>query len=377
MITKVVESIRKQFQAASDHEKELNILIGQTKKDLSAIKGNSFKLSRLEREVRNNQKLYESFLDRFQEASVSDQYDGSNIYIIDTAQIPIKPYKPNKPFVIGVALIIGLFLGMLYSFLREGFDHTFKTPEDLEKKLNIPVLGIVPKIKKNKNTTIHHTPSENDPQLVENIRNIRTGLLLSNIEKPPKVILLTSSVPMEGKTNLSINLAASLSQLDNTLLIEADLRKPSIIEFLDISLSPGLSDQLLDEEIEVDHVIHHIDNKKLHVIPAGIPTSNPPELLTSARFIKTLEELKKRYTYIVIDSPPILAVSDALILAHLSDRVILGIKSESTKIQEVREAINRLNKANIKLSGSVLFQANTERKDSSGNRYYRYETYAV
>ena len=366
-IDKAVDSVRKEYQAALGLEKELNALIRKEKKDLGTIKGSSFELARLERETINNQKLYESFLIRFQQANVSEQYDASNIHIIDTARVPAKPYKLNKQRFIIIALMLGLFIGILLAFLREYLDNTFKTTKDLENKLKLPVLGVIPAIKSVKNAITPERQVISDPhsQFSENINNIRTSLLFSNIAPPPKTILITSATTLEGKSTLAINLAASLSQLDRTLFLEVDLRKPSIANSLEINPAEGITDQVLYEKSILKEAITKVgnENSQLYVMPAGSSFPNPLELLSSDYFKHQLEELKKRFTYIVLDAPPILAVSDAIVVGQLVDSVIIVAKAGSTKIQMTQETINRLSKAHIKVTGTVLCQADEKRTD--------------
>ncbi len=360
-ISKIVNRTRKEFQAASDYEKELNALIKKEKRDLGSIKNRSFELAHLEREVLNNQKLYESFLVRFQQANVSEQYDASNILIIDTARVPSSPYAPNKPRLIMVFLISGLFLGILFAFLREHMNDTFKTTKDLEKKLKLPLLGIIPCIKDIKNAAApeRQVLTDSRSQFSENVNNIRTGLLFSNIDHPPKAILITSATVMEGKSVLATNLAASLSQLGSTLLLDVDLHNPAIAKYMGIKSTPGITDRALCKELILKEAIIKVggEGSKLHVIPAGSFSPNPLELLSSDYFKTLLENLKKTFTYIVLDGPPILAVSDAIVVGQLVDSVIVTVKAESTRIQMTQETVKRLHKANVKVMGTVLCQA--------------------
>jgi len=357
-IDKTADGVWKEYQATLDLETELNARIKKEKRDLGAIKGSSFELVRLEREAINNQKLYESFLTRLQQASVSEQYDASNIHIIDTASVPAAPYKPNKLRFIIMSLVLGLFIGILLAFLREHLDDTFKITKELEDKLKLPVLGVIPTIK-NAIKPERQVISDPRSQFSENINNIRTGLLFSNIDTPPKTVLITSATTMEGKSTLAINLAASLGQLDRTLFLETDLRNPSVAEYLKINPTPGITDQVLHKESILKEAITKVGDKnsQFYVIPAGTFSPNPLELLSSDYFKHQLEELKKIFTYIVLDGSPALAVSDAIVVGQLVDSVIIVAKAGSTKTQMTQEAINRLSKANIKVTGTVLCQA--------------------
>lgn len=375
-INKTVDSIRKEYQAALDHEKELNTLVEKEKRDLGSIKGSSFELSRLEREVANNQKIYESFLSRFQEANVSEEYDASNVQIIDAAKVPDEPYKPNKPRFVLIALVLGLFLGLLFAFLREHLDNTFKTTEDLELKLKLPTLGIVPAVKLSKISSPPHRQVLNDPRslFAENINTIRTGLLFANIDNPPRTILVTSATAMEGKSTLAANLAASLSQLDRTLLLEVDLRKPTVAQNMGIKPTPGVAEQALNRGAILLESLSKVggEESNLYAIPAGSYAHNPLELLSSETFKHLLDRLKELFPYIVLDGPPMLAVSDAAVIGHLVDSVVVAVKAESTKIEMAREAINRLHKANVTITGTVLCQADAHRMNYYGDHYTHY-----
>ncbi len=373
-VDKVVDSIRKEYQAALTQEKEINALINKEKSDLGGIRGSSFELASLEREVLNNQKSYESFLIRYQEANISEKYDASNIQIIDIALVPKTPFKPNKPRFIMAAVVLGLFIGVLFAFLREHLNNTFKSIEDLEEKLQLPSLGVIPLVEHSRKSikpeqqVIFDTRSP----FAESVNNIRTGLLFSNIDNPPKTILVTSATAMEGKSTLATNLAASLSHLDRTLLLEVDLRKPSIAKYLGMNPIPGLSDQALNKKSILEDAITQIggENSKLYVIPAGSFTPNPIEFLSSDAFKQLLEKLKTMYTYIVLDSPPLLAVSDAIVVGHMVDSVILAVKAESTKTQMTQESINRLRKGSVQITGTVLTQVDVKRMEAYGSHYY-------
>jgi len=373
-INKAVSAVRKEFQAALDHERKLKSMIRKEKKGLTTIKDSSFELARLEREVTNNQKLYDSFLVRYQEANISEQYDASSVHVIDTAQLPDFPFKPKKKLLVIIAIVLGLLVGLLLAFLREHMDNTFKTTSDLEEKLKLPTLGITSATKSGKNDTSPQFQVIENPRspFAENVSNIRTGLLFSNIDNPPQTILVTSAIAGEGKSTLAVNLAASLSQLGDTLLLEVDLRKPSVARYLDIEPTPGVADHALHKEPILKEAATLIgdENSKLYAMPAGSFTPNPLELLSSDYFRERLEELKRTFTHIVLDSPPVLAVSDAAVIGHLVDSVIVAAKAESTKIPMTQECIDRLRKANVHVTGTVLTQANAKSMGYYGDHYY-------
>ncbi len=375
-VLKIVENIRKQYQSAQVQEENIKSLITSTRNELQSYQGDTFELTRLEREVENNRRIYESFLGKLMEADVSGDYDATNIRVIDSATVPEYPVKPQVSIVLAACVLIGAFVGCCISFAKELLGNVFRTPDQLEKELNLPSLGLTPLVSKNKNDLPPETQYLNDQRSTfsEAINSIRTGLLFSNIDNPPKTVLITSSNGSEGKTTLSINLAVALSQLDKTVLVELDLRKPAIARDLGINSKIGLSDKLMGEtDGQIFNQIEGAPN--LRIITCGTIPPNPIELISSKSFTAMLDELKKEFGYIVIDSPPTLPVSDSCVLAKIVDATIVAVKAEETKIKSARETISRLNKVNAKVTGVVLTQASPKKMSYYGDHYYQDKYY--
>lgn len=374
-VAKIVENIKKEYRSAQVQETNVRTLITQTTTELQSYQGDSFELTRLEREVENNRRIYENFLGKLMEADVSGDYDASNIRIIDNATVPEFPVKPRGTLILAASIMFGMFFGILFAFIREFIGNVFRTPDQLELELSLPSLGVTPLVKKKKNSVAPEKQYISDQRstFAEAINTIRTGLIFSNIDNPPKTILITSTNGSEGKTTLAINLAVSLSQMDKTLLIEMDLRKPAVAKDLGIKASVGLSD-LLSGKTDTN-VFHQVDGApNLSVITCGTIPPNPMELISSKRFYNLLNSLKERFTHIVIDSPPTLPVSDSCVLSKLADATIVAVKAEETKINTVKETITRLNKVNANITGVVLTQASPKRMSYYGEHYYQ-DTY--
>ncbi|MCP4056789.1 MAG: polysaccharide biosynthesis tyrosine autokinase [Pseudoalteromonas sp.] len=375
---KIVESIKKDYQSAQAQEQNVRNLIKQTREELQTYQGDSFELTRLEREVENNRRIYESFLAKLMEADVSGDYDASNIRIIDEATIPEFPVKPRVLLVLLASIVFGVFFGIVYAFTRELMGNVFRTPDQLEQELHLPSLGITPLVKK-KNSKIPPEKqyiADQRSTFAEAINTIRTGLLFSNIDNPPKTVLITSTNGSEGKTTLAINLAVSLSQMDKTLLIEMDLRKPAVGKDLDITSDLGLSD-LLSGNIE-SNIFHKVEGApNLSVITCGTIPPNPMELISSKKFTNLLNSLKERFAHIVIDSPPTLPVSDSCILAKMTDATIVAVKAEETKISMAKETITRLEKVQATVTGVVLTQASPQKMSYYGEHYYQDSYYGI
>ena len=375
---KIVESIKKDYRSAQVQEQNIRNLISQTTNDLQSYQGDSFELTRLEREVENNRRVYESFLGRLMEADVSGEYDASNIRIIDSATVPEAPVKPRAILIIAASIILGGFFGVVYAFVRELMGNVFRTPDQLEHELKLPSLGVTPLVSKRKNEVAPEKQYIADQRstFAEAINTIRTGLLFSNIDNPPKTILITSTNGSEGKTTLAINLAVALSQMDKTLLIEMDLRKPAVAKDLEIKAEMGLSD-LLSGKTDTN-VFHHVDGApNLNVITCGTIPPNPMELISSKRFANLLNSLRERFAHIVIDSPPTLPVADSCVLAKMVDATIVAVKAEETKISMAKETVTRLHKVNATITGVVLTQASPKKMSYYGEHYYQDSYYGV
>ena len=375
---KIVENIKNEYRAAQTQERNVRQLIDQTRTDLQIYQGDSFELTRLEREVENNRRVYESFLGKLMEADVSGEYDASNIRIIDSATIPEFPVKPRTSLIVAASLVLGVLFGVIFAFARELMGNVFRTPDQLEQELALPSLGVTPLVKKKKSAVAPEKQYIADQRstFAEAINTIRTGLIFSNIDNPPKSILITSTTGSEGKTTLAINLAVALSQMDKTLLIEMDLRKPAVGKDLGIKSDTGLSDLLSDRtDTNVFHQVEGAPN--LNVITCGTIPPNPMELISSKRFANLLHSLRERFTYIIIDSPPTLPVSDSCVLAKMVDATVVAVKAEDTKISMAKETISRLSKVNANLTGVVLTQASPQKMSYYGEHYYQDSYYGL
>lgn len=374
-VDKVVDSIRKDYNLALTQEQELLALIETQKQEISDLADAGFELTQLEREVENNRKLYASFLDKFKEADVAEEYDASNVRVVDQATVPSESFKPNKTRMILVAGILGLFLGFVVALLRERLDNTFKTIDNIEDRLAIPSLGVVPLVRRGEKAGSPERQVMDSPHstFAENINNIRTSLLFSKVNQPPKTILITSATSDEGKTILSINLAAAFSHLDRTLLLEGDLRKSNITNLLGIESQPGLTD-IITAQATLNDVVRCLGvDERLFVLPRGSAPDNPLRLLSSQNFHFLLEELKRNFAHIIIDAPPMLAVSDAAVLGHLADSIILAVKAESTTHEMLVEALSRLRKSGVQVTGAVLCQTDVRRMADYGSYYTHYD----
>lgn len=374
-IARVTSSLRKEYELAVERERKANQLVNTKKREISEVGDEVLTLAELEREVENNRQLYETLLVRFQKQDVAEQYDISNIRIIDRALIPATPYAPNKQKMLLMAIGIGLILGIGFAVAREKLNNTFKKTEDLENLLKIPVLGVIPLLRKLKKTELPELQVQKKPEhsFSEAVNHIVTGILFSNIDQPPRTLLVTSATAGEGKTTLSTNLALAFSRRDRTLLLEADLRKPRLGKiFGGKKRELGLTDLISGQASLRDCMVQDEQNPNLFVLSAGTKPPNPLEFLSSESFRHGLAQLQEKFTHIVIDAPPLLPVSDAVVLSRLADGTVLLVRSESTTKKLAQDGLRRLNAAHSHLIGSVLGQIDARRMHYYASRYYYY-----
>jgi len=271
-------------------------------------------------------------------------------------------------------------LGIGLAFLEDRLDNTLKQAEDVEGQIQLPTLGTVPLRRGRRHAVcaperVFIDDAKSD--FAEAIRTVRTGVVLSGLDDPHRIVLVTSTVPGEGKTTIASNLAVALSQLERVLLVDADLRRSSLGVKLGLPANaPGLSN-LVAGTADLADCIHRLPGTELDVLPAGLLPPNPLELLSSQHFARTLADLEQRYDRLVLDSAPAQAVSDALVLSRLCNAVLFVVKADATPRQLVQLAVRRLRRVDAPLIGAVLNQFDSVRADRYGyQRYGRYRRYS-
>jgi succinoglycan biosynthesis transport protein ExoP len=271
---------------------------------------------------------------------------------------------------------MSLVFGAVLAFFLDYLDSTFKGAEDIEDKLGLSMLGMVPLVKKKKkdDSPIYFLDS-NQNGYAEAMRTVRTSVVLSGIDKPHKVIMLTSSVPSEGKSTSAINLAVALGQMEKVLLIDGDMRKPTIAKVLNLPPnSPGLSN-VVAATSTLDDCILHMEDANIDVLTAGLAPPNPLELLSSQKFAELIRSLSEKYDRIIIDSPPTLLVSDSLIMSKVSHAVLYVIRSDTTAYNTARTGVNRLLAAKAPVIGVILNKVNMKKAARYYGTYSGYYAY--
>ncbi|RTE65217.1 polysaccharide biosynthesis tyrosine autokinase [Amphritea opalescens] len=374
-ILSVVNGIENEYRLALSAERSLKAAVDQTKRDLQSINRKDYRLKELEKEVDANRQLYDTFFTRLSETNATGDLQSANARISDPAQPPRGPEKPKKGLIMALAFVVSIMFGIMFSFLLEALNNTIKTAQDVESKLGATMLGLLPKLAKSKKTdNVSYTAylDENQSAFAESVRTIRTGIVLSALDNPHKILCVTSSAPGEGKTSLTLSLAYSLGQMEKVLLIDADMRRPSIAKAFGLSgKSAGLSN-LVAGTAKLEETIHKDEKSGIDILPSGIIPPNPLELLSSARFAKVLEVLETKYDRIVIDTAPTQAVSDALVLSHHVGAMIYVVKADATNYQLAKNGLKRLNEVKAPLIGVVLNQVDIKKSAKYGDDYYGY-----
>lgn len=348
----------------------------QAKEASIELSRKEFRFQELQREVQTNRNLYDTFFTRIKQANDSLELETANARVIDTAVVPSLPFKPRKSLLIALALVLSLMFGAVLAFLLDYLDSTFKGAEDVEGKLGISMLGMLPLVKqKKKESTALLFLDDNQKNYAEAMRTVRTSVVLSGIDKPHKTIMLTSSMPSEGKSTSAINLAVAIGQMERVLLIDADLRKPTVAKVLNLPPhSPGLSNLVAGTATQEDCILH-MEDANIDVLTSGLISPNPSELLSSHKFADLLRKFAQEYDRVIIDSPPTLLVSDALVMSKIVDAVVYVIRSDVTAHQVARTGVNRLLAAKAPIIGVILNKVNMKKASQYYGAYSSYYAY--
>ena len=382
---KVTARLRGDYLAALQRENMLGAALEGQKQQENKLNESAIEYSFLKRDFETNRTLYEGLLQKLKEAGVTAGLRSNNIRQVDIARTPNSPAEPNIPRNLGFAFVLGLTSGIGLAFLLEGTDNTVRTPEQAQAISGLPSLGMIPLGAKSSSESNSKrglivaggkepvelvTQSRPQSQMAESYRALRTSLLLTCVGAPPKTILITSALPREGKTTTSINTAVVLAQKGTrVLLIDADLRRPSIHKTLGLGPRIGLSNVLTGGATLQQATIRSSMLPNLYILPAGTPPPNPAELMASSQMFDMLAELREQYDHIVVDTPPTLSVTDAVVLSTRADAVVLVIRSAQTTKPALRRSRDILAQVNARVAGVLLNAVDL----NSADYYYYYE----
>ena len=377
-IQTILASVNREYNAARATERAIEEQLAQSRSNIQNLNRKEIQLGVLEREVTSNRQIFQTFLSRYKETTATSDAQSANARVIDFAYPPVRPIKPRKLHTTGLATAFGLVLGILFTLVHKRLDNTFKRIEDIDNLLRQPLLAALPEVKTNHKSVARVVLELPSSPYAEGIRTASTGLALSSLDLQRKVIVVTSSVPGEGKSTFSMALALSESRSKRVLLIEADLRRPTIGEVIGVPPEQkGLADLIAGNATPIDALLK-INDTELHVLIAGRPTPSPLELIASRSFQDALANLSQSYDLVVIDSPPVQLVSDALVLGKQATGLIYVIRSDSTPIPLAKAGIRKVAGAGIHIFGVILNGHDFERAERyhgeySGHGRYGYE----
>ncbi|RLC01162.1 MAG: hypothetical protein DRH90_16790 [Deltaproteobacteria bacterium] len=371
---RVVNSLKNEYQLSVAKEESLKKALARQKKESLALNKKAVQFGVLKRQAESSRQMYDLLIKRFKETSLTEEMKTGNIRIIDQAEVPVYPVKPRKKLNILLAVMVGLFLGIGIAFLLEYMDNTIKLPEDVTDFLKVPYLGPVPAF--TMNGALDDIPAElisvHSPKSTasEAYRGLRTSILLSSADKKPRVIMITSAGPLEGKTLTASNIAVIMARShQSVLLIDGDMRRPRVHKVFQVAHKKGLSGILVGTDKAADTIVK-TPVKGLYLLPVGPIPPNPSELIGSKTMGRFISSLKEKFEIIIIDTPPLTAVTDALVLSQFVDGVMLVTRTGTTPRQVIKTGLEQLQAAKANILGVVLNGVNTGKDSYYYSQYY-------
>ncbi len=374
---KITSNLRNEADIAKNKEKSLEDSLKGLEEKSGVSNYDQVQLSELERQKNINLALYEAFLARFKETSQSQTFQQADARIISTAEIPLNKSYQKTPLILFIALIMGTALGVIIAVVIERLDNSFRSTEQLEKETVFAAIGMTPELTDHKGDIINYILQDGSHPYCESMRSILTAVHFSNPDNIPKSIMITSSVPREGKTTFAASLAVITAKSGaSVLLVDCDMRKPRVSKILKQEIKYGLADLLTGDALEED-VILKDEASGLYFIGSHPNTHNSQEILNSNKMQSFVKAMSEKYDLVIYDTPPILAVADALILARIVDTTVFVIQWGKTPRQLVKASLKQLEAAKIKLAGTILSQVNLEKHKAYGfaDSGYCYGTY--
>jgi capsular exopolysaccharide synthesis family protein len=301
----------------------------------------------------------------------------NNISIIDKAKVPLAPFKPNLARNLQIGLFIGLLLGFAAAWLIEYFDDSIRLPDDVERETGAPVLGVVPKLMSKEAVRLPQVAlaSHEDPKsaVAESYRSVRTSLQFSTAQGAPRRLVITSSGQGEGKSTTAVSLAINFAEMGRpVLLIDADLRAPALHKILGVDNSRGLSNYLAGAHKPFE-MIRSTSIPNLFVMTTGPLPPNPVELLSGAKFLRLISQCEEHFSHVVVDGPPVLGLSDAIVLCNQMDNSIFVIESGKTRKGHAKAALKRLQQSGVSPLGVVLTKVDSYHDLYNRSSYYYYQ----
>ncbi|NMP33334.1 polysaccharide biosynthesis tyrosine autokinase [Thalassotalea sp. M1531] len=364
-----VLSIEKEYLTTIEKVKATKSRLTSAKADFLRLSRLKNQFSQLQRDVDTNKELYNSYLIRLKETDAMGNYTATfYVRFLDKAITPKGPFAPRKSLYVMMSFILSLVAVSLYVIMRELLGDTLNSRRKLENFSEAPVLAVLPRFKTK--TTKDEDNYLTDSRFTEAIRTLRTSLLFSSDKKPPKVVAVTSSVPNEGKSTVALHLARSYSEMEKVLLIEADMRHPTVAKNLHLDpFRPGLSN-LLAKTHQINECIVRDKHVKLDILTSGISPANPLAFLSMKRFDMLIKVFGNFYDRIIIETPPVNAVSDAVIISRVVESVLYVVHGTKTKREQITSGLRMLKQAKAPVEGIVINQSESIDTSRYQNKYY-------
>ncbi len=369
-IRRVVESVKTEYELARANEESFRKMASQTKSETLNLNEKFIQYEALKRETETSKQLFDAIIKKIKEQDITQDIRTVDVWVVEKAEVPKTPAKPNKARNILLGLVLGLLGGIGTAFFVEYLDNTVKSTEDVEAKLGVPVLGVISLLRSGPNCMEDILLKEPHSLYAESYKVLRTAILLSSAVTPPKNILMTSAAPGEGKTVTSVNLAMTIAQAAHSvLLVDSDLRKPRVHKIFGLDNSKGLSTYLAGAS-DMD-IICKCTVPNISIIPSGPVPPNPSELLSSGRMYDLIRSLNERFDIIIWDAAPLLTVTDSLVLSKILDGTIIVAKAGLTTYESVSRALKSLNDIEAHFLGVVINGLDVNKHEY----YYRHYHY--
>jgi capsular exopolysaccharide synthesis family protein len=375
-VERIVGGLRSEVAVANARESTLLRALENLKVEAGRLNTADVRLRALQREGEANRSLLETFLLRSKETSSQESFQEADARVLSRAATPEQPSFPNKKLFLLLSIVLSFGVGLALALAIEQLDHGFRSMDQVATMLGVAPLGLVPALTgswsatKSPETYVLRRPNS---AYAESIRSLHTSLLLSNVDDPPKVIMIASSLPHEGKTAVSLSLAHLLASLgQKVVIVDCDLRRPRLHKSFGVSPQPGLI-EYLSREAELEDVLCRHEASGAYLIPAGSPVLSPPDLLASENMRKLLAQLKQNYDSVIIDTAPTMAVSDTRVLSRFVDKTVFVVRWASTRREVATAALNQFREIGADVAGVLLTIVDAKKHagyDFSDSGYY-------
>ncbi len=377
-VRKIVQQVRNEVEVARVGEASLEKSLAELEKRSSRLNEKSIRLRTLERDAKANQTLLQTVLERFKEATAQKGIQSADARIISSAVVPTKPFFPKKSLLSSLAFLGSLAIAMGMVGLKESLDSVFRSAKQVEAMTGVPVLEMIPEIERKEaegGNLANYIDNNPLSPFVEALRGLRLSLSLSDVDNPPKSILVTSSSPEEGKSALAFSLARVIASTPTkTVLMDCDLRRPSLHGYFEAKNAPGIV-ELLAGEVKLSDVLRRDEVSGLHFIPAGKSVPNPGNLLASEQMKLLLKALTDKYEMVIIDSPPMLSLNDARVLGPSVDAALFAVRWGDVRRETATNAVNKLIESGARVAGialtRVVLKKHAQYEYAVGGNFYK------